>query len=103
MLTIPSWRTLNAVKILSECSEDSSTYSPYAAFTLASGDGNKTNALALLAKADIGGFPLRSRALLKAARLYEELGNTQKARELYERILREFPASPAAAEVRRIQ
>ena len=102
-LTMPSWPREAAAKILRDCATETSTYAPYAAFALASGEKNKTNALVLFQKADIAGFPLRSQAILGQARIYEELGDAERARLLYERILKEFPSTAAAAEVRRIQ
>lgn len=93
----------DAAKLLTECSETTSTFSPYAAFFLATCETNKVNALALFAKCDIAGFPLRSQSLLRQAGINEQLGDTQRARDLYERILREFPNTAAAAEARKIQ
>lgn len=102
MLTLPSWRTDAAVKVLNECASETSTYSPYAVFALASGDKNKTNALAMFGRLDIAGFPLRSQALLGQARINEELGNIQTARQQFERIVNEFPNTSAATDARRI-
>ena len=77
-----------------------SAYSPYAAFFLALVETNKLNAIVLLDKADVTGFPLQSRAVLEKGRINLALGNKQKAHEQFERVVNEFPNSAAFFEVK---
>ena len=92
-----------AVKLLQECANTLSTYSPYAAYFLAQTELEKTNALALYEKADVADFPLQGRAVYEKARINLELGEKAKAKanELFQRIANDFPNSAAASEVKR--
>lgn len=90
-----------AAKLLQECANVSSVYSPYAVFFLAQTEPDKTNALALFEKADVADFPLQSRVAYEKARINLELGDKAKANELFQRIATDFPNSAAASEVKR--
>jgi tetratricopeptide (TPR) repeat protein len=79
-------KSATAVKLLTDCVNLSSAYSPYAAFFLAQSEPDKTNALALYEKADVANFPLQGRVILEKARLNLELGDKAKANELFQRI-----------------
>ena len=94
-------RDVEALKKLGDCTKEPSVFSPYAAFFLASAETNKTNALALLDKADVANFPLQSHAVFEKARINLELGDKQKAHEQFERVLNSFSNSAAASEVKR--
>ena len=94
-------RDVKALKKLDDCVTEPSAYSPYAALFLATSETNRTDALALLDKADVGGFPLQSRAVYEKARINLELGDKAKANELFQRIANDFPNSAAASEVKR--
>lgn len=93
--------TQDAIKSLKKCADSKSTFTPYAAFFLGVAETNKTNALALLDKADVAGFPLQSRAVYEKARINLELGEKVKANELFQRITNEFPNSAATSDVKR--
>jgi len=89
-----------AMAKLKELADQPSAYSRYAAYLLAP-FVNDTNAVALLQRTDVENFQLRSRALLKMARIYVKTGQTEKARAIRDRLLLEFPHSAAADELRR--
>ncbi len=59
-------------------------------------EGNYSKALELFRK--IEDSPLRSKALLRTADSYYNLGQYKQARELYKTLLKEFPDSPEATE-----
>lgn len=100
-LMVPTWKTDEASKTLNDCVKEVSVYSHYAAFSLAAIEPNKTNALMLLDKSDVAGFPLRHKVVLEKGRINLELGEKAKANELFQRIANDFPNSAAASEVKR--
>jgi hypothetical protein len=85
-----------AIQDLNQCIAERSQFGPYAALFLSAIAKTKQDSLGLLDRADVSGFSLRSRVVLEKAKLELELGHTEKARELIERLLREFPDSGAA-------
>jgi hypothetical protein len=89
------WGTKTA-EALAGCPQQPGTFSPYAAFLLATRGTNRLEAIALLEKADIIGFPLQSQAIYERARRLLELGRQPEALEGFKRVVREFPDSAAA-------
>jgi tetratricopeptide (TPR) repeat protein len=88
------------VQRLNECANARTVFSPYAAFALGITESNKERAMALMNKADSSDSPMQSFAVFEKGKILLELGDKIKARKQFERVLRDFPDSGAASQVR---
>ena len=93
-------RSEDASRKLRQVAEATSAYTPYGAFYVSAYiEHDDQLALKFLDKADVEGFPLQSAVVMCKGRKLLEMKQHEKAWGQFERVRREFPNSPAAAQI----